>query len=97
LITDAPPKVVPESRTDEAVRDTANLVRNANIDALHVVGLRFDRDVYKPLLAAGSDKGGGKYFDLKDVVTGDDGFDGLLTTFGGVVTAAAIAKNPESK
>ena len=97
LVTDAPPKVERGGDTATAVRGTANAVRGANIDALHVVGLRFDKEVYAPLAAAGADKGGGKYFDLKDVVVGDDGFDGLLASFGGAVTAAAIAKNPDTK
>ncbi len=97
LVTDAPPKVERGGDVATAVRGTANAVRGANIDALHVVGLRFDKDAYTPLVAAGSDKGGGKYFDLKDVVVGDDGFDGLLASFGGAVTAAAIAKNPDTK
>ncbi len=96
LITDAPPRVEPESNTPKAVRDSANLVRGANIDSVHVVGLRFDKNVYTPLVAAGADKAGGKYFDLKDVVLGDEGFDGLLANFGGAVTAAAKAKNPET-
>ena len=95
LVTDAPPKVAGDPAA--AVRGTATAVRGANIDALHVVGLRFDKDVYAPLVAASTDKGGGKYFDLKDVVVGDDGFDGLLASFGGAVTEAAIAKNPDTK
>ena len=97
LLTDQSPKVAPGTNRDAAVKDAANLVRGANIDSLQVVGLRFDKDVFDPLLAAGADKGGGKYFDLKDVVTGDEGFDGLLNQFGTAVTAAAIAKNPDTK
>lgn len=97
LITDAPPKVVPLGDVDNAVRNTAKRVRNANIDSLQLVVWKFDKDVYQPLLAAGTDKDGGKFFDLKEVVVGDEGFGALLTTFGSVVSAAAIAKNPESK
>ncbi len=97
LVTDQAPSVVPESRTAEAVRDTATRVTNAKVDALHVVGMKYDEAVYKPLLTAGTDKSGGRYFNLGDVVRGDEGFDEVLATFGGVVTAAAIAKNPDSK
>ncbi len=97
LITDAPPKVLMVNNTAKAVRDCADQVRNVNIDAVHVVGLRFDKDVYSPLLAAGTDKAGGTYFDLKEVVIGDEGFDGVLANFGSVVTTAAIAKNPDTK
>ncbi len=95
LITDAPPKVA--GNTAMAVLQSARRVQDASIDSVHVVGLRFDKDVYAPMLTAGADKAGGKWFDLKEVVSGDDGFDGLLATFGGVVTAAAIAKNPDAK
>jgi Mg-chelatase subunit ChlD len=94
LLTDAPPKAADVAG---AVRSTADRVKGAKIDACHVVGLHFDEAVYKPLLAASADKAGGKYFDLKDVVGGDEGFTGLLSNFGGVVTAAAIAKNPDTK
>ena len=82
MLTDQAPKVPPGTNRDAAVKDTANAVREANIDSLQVVGLRFDKDVYDPLLSAGTDKAGGKYFDLKDIVTGDEGLDGLLNQFG---------------
>lgn len=98
LVTDAPPSVTAGTSVNDAVRKTAGLVKEANLDALHVVGLKkYDESVYKPLLTAGNDKAGGKYFDLGDVVRGEEGFDELLATFSGVVTAAAIAKNPDSK
>ncbi len=97
LVTDAPPKVVPETRTAAAVQDAVKRVQDAEIDSVHTVVQRFDEAVYKPLTTAGADKGGGKYFNLGDVVRGEEGFDELLATFGGVVTAAAIAKNPDSK
>ncbi len=95
LITGQAPKVVGDPA--KAVEKTANQVRAASIDAVHTVVHRLDEDVYKPLTKAGLDKGGGKFFNLSDVVRGDDGFDTVLTTFGGVVTTAAIAKNPDSK
>jgi Mg-chelatase subunit ChlD len=97
LITDAPPKVVPEAQTAAAVNEAAERVRDKKIDAVHTVVERFDKDVYQPLRAAGADKGGGKYFNLGDVVREEEGFNDLLTSFGTVVSEAAIAKNPEGK
>jgi Mg-chelatase subunit ChlD len=94
LITDAPPKVARFGDPETAVRQTADRVRDANIDAVHTVVHRLDQRTYEPLTKAGADKAGGKYFNLSDVVRGDEGFDAVLTTFGTAVTAAAIAKNP---
>ena len=95
LITDGAPKVVPESNTVSAVAATAKLIGGAKIDSAHIVAWRFDKDVYLPLVSAGTAPG--TFFNIWDVVAGDEGFDPLLKTFGGVVSAAAIAKNPDSK
>jgi Mg-chelatase subunit ChlD len=97
LITDAPPKVVPESNTPEAVRRVADEVKARGIDSVHLVVERFDTAVYKPLLSAGTSAAGGKSFDLGDVVRGDTGFEALLDTFGKVVAAAAIARGGDVK
>jgi Mg-chelatase subunit ChlD len=94
LVTDAPPKVVRFGDPEAAVRQAADRVRDANIDAVHTVVLRLDREAYEPLTKAGADKAGGKYFNLSDVVRGDEGFDAVLASFGSAVTAAAIARNP---
>jgi hypothetical protein len=96
LITDAPPRVVPEAGLPAAVQETANQIRDAKIDAAHLVTWEFDRrDYYAPILTAGAQPG--QFFDLGRVVRGDEGFAALLNTLGTVVTAAAVAKNPESK
>ena len=96
LITDAPPNVRPPSGIPAAVRDTTNLVKRANIDAAHLVTWERDKnDHYVPLLDAGTQKG--RFFDIRNVVVGDEGFSALLDTFGTVVSAAAVAKNPDSK
>ncbi|MFO0821889.1 MAG: hypothetical protein U0792_02025 [Gemmataceae bacterium] len=92
LITDAPPKI-----REVNVEAAAAAVKAAGIDSAHLVIQRFDHDVYKPLLSAGTGGIPGKYFNLGDVVRGDEGFDGLLDTFGKVVTAAAFARNTETK
>ena len=92
LITDAPPKI-----TKTTMPAAVDAVKKTHIDSVHVVIQRFDTEVYKPLQSAGLDKAEGKYFNLGDVVRGDEGFDGLLDTFSKDVTAAAIAKNPDSK
>lgn len=96
VVTDNPPKVEPAGRLAEAVRDTANRLKSANLDAAHLVTWAGDKDRwYAPLLNGGAQPG--RHFDIKEVVTGDQGFAALLDTLGGVVTAAAIAKNPDSK
>ncbi|MCE9561591.1 MAG: VWA domain-containing protein [Planctomycetes bacterium] len=92
LITDAPPKI-----RDVSVEATGTAVKDAGIDSVHLVIQKLDLDAYKPLMAAGTAEMGGKYFNLGDVVRGDDGFDGLLETFGKVVTAAAFARSPDAK
>jgi len=94
LITDAPPKVVPEANTAKAVRDTAALLTRNKIDSANIVVFPFDKGVYQPILDATPQAG--KYFDLKDVVVGEQGLDALLTSFGAVVGEAAKAKNPDS-
>ena len=96
LITDAPPKVV-GGRVEDAVERTAKVLKDAATDSIHIVVLPLDKADYKPLLEAGADKMGGKFFDLGDVVRGEEGFDGLLDTFSRVVTAAAIAKSPDAR
>lgn len=97
FVTDAPPKVIRGGGVDAVVGQAAKRIKAAGIDSVHIVVQRFDQDTYRPLSAAGTGKTGGKYFNLGDVVRGDDGFDGLLATFGTAVTAAAVAKNPDTK
>jgi hypothetical protein len=97
LITDAPPKVASDDNVAEAVGQRAKALREKGIDSAHLVVTRFDHETYKPLLTAGADKTGGKYFNLGDVVRGDEGFDALLATFSRAVTDAAIAKSPAGK
>ena len=92
LLTDAPPKI-----RDLSVEATATAVKDAGIDSVHLVIQKLDLDAYKPLMSAGVAEMPGKYFNLGDVVRGDDGFDGLLETFGKVVTAAAFARSPDTK
>jgi Mg-chelatase subunit ChlD len=108
LITDAPPKVksgqnIPQTE-DEAlagVRKTAAIVKDSNIDAVHLVVREFnressthDREIYKPLMEAGLIKGGGQYFDLEQVARGTAGFTSLIDKFTSAVVEAAAAKNP---
>jgi hypothetical protein len=96
LVTDNPPKVVPVNRLRDAVLDTVNMIKKANLDAAHLVTWKGDKDNwYGPLLNGGAQPG--QFFSIKEVVTGDEGFGALLNTLGTVVSAAAVAKNPESK
>jgi hypothetical protein len=89
LLTDGPPKGAPAA--------AVAAVKAAGIDAVHTVVLRFDQDAYGPLREAGTGQGGGgRYFNLGDVVRGDEGFDQLLAAFGSVVTEAARAKAPDA-
>lgn len=104
LITDAPPKVKPGQGTSQSVAEqifgtqkTAAVVKAQGIDSVHLVVQRFDLDSYKPLLEAGVDKASGKSFDLGDVVRGDTGFDEIFSTFGRVVTEAALARSSDVK
>ncbi|MCI0705690.1 MAG: VWA domain-containing protein, partial [Planctomycetia bacterium] len=96
LITDAPPKVR-DGTVEDKVQATAELLKKSKIDSVHIVVQRQDLDVYKPLMTAGEGKAGGKYFNLGDVVRGDEGFDALLATFSKVVTEAAIITAPDEK
>jgi hypothetical protein len=96
LITDSPPKVVPESRIPTAVRESADLIRGAKIDAAHLVNWERDKnDHYAPLLSATVPPG--RFFNIREVVVGDEGFSALLDTFGTVVSAAAAAKSPDTR
>ncbi len=97
LITDAPPKVVPESKAEieTAVKRTVGLIERSKIDAAHLVVWARDKEWYAPLLNAGTQPG--KFFSLREVVVGDEGFSALLDTFGTVVSAAAVAKSPASR
>ncbi len=96
LITDAPPKVV-RGTPKQAVENLATIIRESKIDAVHTVVHRLDEAIYQPLTKAGLDKNGGRYFNLADVVRGEDGFDTVLINFGSAVTTAAIAKNPANQ
>jgi hypothetical protein len=96
VVTDNPPKVNLANRLTDAMQDTAARVRRANVDAAHLVTWKGDKDAwYAPLLAGGTQPG--RYFSIKEVVTGDAGFGAILDALGSVVTAAAIAKNPDSR
>jgi hypothetical protein len=97
VITDAPPKVVPEGNTPERVRATATQVRTTGIDSVHVVVDQLDKASYDPLREAGTLKDGGKYFDIRELVRVEGGFDSLLDTFGRDVTAAAMARSTDAK
>jgi hypothetical protein len=102
LITDAPPKVAAGGTPAAAVEQRVGALKDATgkdkgVDSIHLVVQRADQDVYKPLMTAGADKAGGKYFNLGDVVRGVEGFDPLLETFSRAVTDAAIAKTPAAK
>ncbi|MCS6866575.1 MAG: VWA domain-containing protein [Gemmataceae bacterium] len=96
LITDAPPQVS-RGRPEQAVENVVVAIRESKIDAVHTVVHRLDEAIYRPLTQAGLDKDGGRYFNLADVVRGEDGFDAVLRTFGSAVTSAAIAKNPANQ
>jgi Ca-activated chloride channel family protein len=96
LITDAPPKVV-RGTPEQAVENLTRVIRESKMDAVHTVVHRLDEAIYQPLTKAGLDKSGGRYFNLADVVRGEDGFDTVLTNFGSAVTTAAIAKNPANQ
>jgi hypothetical protein len=96
LITYNPPKVAPGKNLNAAVLDTANQIKRANLDAAHLVTREKDKDeLYGPVMNGGAQPG--QFFNIKGVVTGDEGFGTLLNTLGTVVSAAAVAKNPESK
>lgn len=97
LITDAPPKVVPEGRRSEAIENVAQKVKTLGIDSLNVVIHQEDREDYRPLQNAGLLKGGGKFFDMKELVRNEEGFEELLTTFGRDVTAAAMSRSVDVK
>jgi hypothetical protein len=109
LITDAPPKVKPrqnepQSNAEElaAVKKTAAVVRDREIDAVHLVVRPFDSkdmtndlETYRSLMEAGLIKGGGQSFNLRDTVSrGSDGFTTLIDKFTSAVVEAAAAKNP---
>jgi len=95
VVTDNPPKVGPGNDVTAAVQNSANQVKGANLDAVHLVTWAGDKDRwYAPLLNGGLQPG--RHFNIKEVVTGDQGFAALLDTLGGVVTAAARAKSPDS-
>lgn len=96
LITDCPPLVRPEGRAPQAVQQSAALIKKSNIDSVNLVTWGRDKnDHYEPLLNSGIQKQPGRFFNIADVVTGDDGFASLLDAFGTAVSEAAAAKNPE--
>lgn len=107
LITDAPPKVKPQQRMSQtedealaATKKTAEVVKDRQIDAVHLVVREYnpesathDREIYTPLMMAGSIKGGGQYFNLEKVARGT-GFTSLIDSFTSSVVEATAAKNP---
>jgi von Willebrand factor type A domain len=92
LITDAPPKI-----RGTTMKDAIGQIKEKSIDSVHLAVLKQDQDVYKTLMAAGSDKVGGKFFDLREVVRNEEGFDELFASFSKTVADAARAKSPEGK
>jgi hypothetical protein len=102
LITDAPPKVkqgqnIPQTFEEEVAeaRRTAQVVKEKEIDALHIVVRSKHRRIFEPLREAGLIKGGGRFFDLETTVArGERGFTSLLEEFTSSVVEAAAAKNP---
>jgi hypothetical protein len=102
LITDAPPKVVPEADTSKAVRSVADLVKEKGIDSVRVVADKLDEATYQPLREAGTfkrkeDEEDKKYSDIRELIRDEGGFDGLLNTFGRAVAATAIARSADTK
>ncbi len=101
LITDAPPKVKlrqnePQSFDEElaATKKTAVLVKDNEIDAVHLVVRPQHLDIFKPLMDASLLKrGGGQYFNLEEVARGA-GFTRLINNFTSAVVEASEAKNP---
>ena len=102
LITDAAPKVTPGQDMDQTfaqmlagVRKTAEVVKEKDIDAVHLVVRSEHREIYQPLIDAGHTKGGGQYFNLQTTVDrGEAGFTSLIDKFTSAVVEAAAAKNP---
>jgi Mg-chelatase subunit ChlD len=102
LITDAPPKVVPESNTSKAVKAVAKMVKEKGIDSVRVVADKLDEDTYQPLREAGTfkrkeDDEDKKYSDIRELIRDEGGFEGLLNTFGRAVTLTAMARSADSK
>ncbi len=107
LITDAPPKVkprqnIPQTLAEElaGAKKTAAVVKDKEIDAVHILVRSADKDTYQPLVDAGRIKGagGGKSFNLVDVVSEDDGgFNAFLDSFRAEVIVAAKTKSDEGK
>ena len=93
LITDAPPKVVPEANTINRVQQVAMAIKDKKIHSVNVVIDKLDQTTYQPLQDSGSLKGGGKYFNIQDLVRSEGGFDALMSDFGKDVTAAARSRS----
>jgi hypothetical protein len=97
LITDAPPKVVPESDLAIAVRKVAGRVKEMGIDTMNLVVDPFDKATYEPLREGSALKNGGVSYDIRDLVRNEGGFEELLTKFGTDVTTAARARSSDAK
>jgi hypothetical protein len=102
LITDAPPKVKPGQGTPQTfdeelagAKKTAVIVKDKEIDAVHLVVRQKHFKIFEPLMEAGLIKGGGQFFDLETTVSrGETGFASLIDKFTSAVVEAAAAKNP---
>jgi hypothetical protein len=104
LITDAPPKVtkgqgLPQSFEQEvaAAKQTAEEVKARDIDAVYILVLPNDMEVYKPLVEAGQikKKYGDHFFSMKNLVLGEDDFDKLMSRVATGLLAEANTKRSD--
>jgi len=106
VITDNPPKppfkqgrpyIESETASVAEIRETAAVVKSANIDFVHLVLHPQDSAVYRPIQDAAVTKGS-RLFELrKAAAPGGKGFNELVNDFSRDVAVAAKAKNPEGK
>jgi hypothetical protein len=103
VITDNPPKNLfaqggqtfkEQTATRAEVRQTADRVKAAGIDFVHLVINPADQETYRPLQDAA--KGKGRLFELKKAATGT-GFNDLVRDFSRDVAEAAKANSPDGK
>jgi hypothetical protein len=106
VITDNPPKPlfrqggqrVEGLRADDAdVRETADRVKKAGIDFVHLVIHPEHLPIYRPLQDAAAEKGS-RLFELRFAAApGGRGFNDLVSTFSRDVATAARARAPEGR
>jgi hypothetical protein len=103
VITDNPPKNLHtqggqtfdgQTASADEVKQTADRVKAAGIDFVHLVVQPSDEAVYRPLQQAG--KGKGRTFELARAAQGT-GFNELVADFSRDVAEAAKANSPEGK